>query len=166
MDNLILILYNVVLSLWVGGIAILSFLITPVIFKSFTRIKAGTIVGYIFPRYFVYNLVLAVLAFFLLMFLYKSSVKFAYYLSVLLAATAVCINVIHLKVIHPAAKHIKSDIQKLRTPLVCDTLKLKRLTVAFKKIHRTSIILNLVVFTEGVMLLILYTFITRSGAGS
>ena len=165
MDNFILILYSLVLSLWVGGIAILSFLITPVLFKSFTRIKAGTIVGYIFPKYFVYNLVLAALAFFLLIFLYKSNIKFAYYLSVLLAATAICINVIHLKVIHPAARHTKSEIQKVRTSIVCDTVELKRLTLVFQKIHRTSIILNLVVFIEGVTLLVLYTFM-RVAAGS
>ncbi|MGE5174225.1 MAG: DUF4149 domain-containing protein, partial [Betaproteobacteria bacterium] len=54
--------YNLALALWVGGIAVFTFIITPVIFRSFGRDLAGEIVGKLFPGYFLYNLILAALA--------------------------------------------------------------------------------------------------------
>jgi uncharacterized membrane protein len=56
-------LYNLILSLWVGGIAIFTFIVTPAIFRSFGRDEAGAIVGKLFPGYFTYVLVLTLLAF-------------------------------------------------------------------------------------------------------
>ena len=57
--------YNLALALWVGGIITFTFIVTPAIFKSFGRDMAGEIVGKLFPGYFLYNLVLAALAFIL-----------------------------------------------------------------------------------------------------
>jgi hypothetical protein len=45
-------IYNLVLSLWVGGNALFTFLVTPVIFKMYGRDEAGKIVGNLFPSYF------------------------------------------------------------------------------------------------------------------
>jgi hypothetical protein len=56
------ILYNLILALWVGGIFIFTFIVTPIIFQSFGRDYAGEIVGKLFPYYFPYNLILSVLA--------------------------------------------------------------------------------------------------------
>ena len=50
------------LALWVGGIALFTFIITPAIFSSYSRDMAGEIVGRLFPGYFLYNLVLSLLA--------------------------------------------------------------------------------------------------------
>ena len=49
-----------------GGISIFTFLITPVIFKSFARDMAGKIIGTLFPGYFLIVLALSVLALILL----------------------------------------------------------------------------------------------------
>ena len=44
--------YNIVLALWVGGMALFTFIVTPVIFKSYPRDQAGEIVGRLFPGLF------------------------------------------------------------------------------------------------------------------
>src|SRR3972149_3851447 len=51
--------YRLALSLWVGGIALFTFVVTPVIFRTHGRDAAGRIVGSIFPVYFRYGLVVA-----------------------------------------------------------------------------------------------------------
>ena len=47
-------LYNLILALWVGGIFIYTFLVTPLIFNSFERDTASAIVDKLFPFYFPY----------------------------------------------------------------------------------------------------------------
>ena len=49
MHKLFFILYDLVLALWTGGIFLFTFIITPVIFKSYGRDMAGEIVGKLFP---------------------------------------------------------------------------------------------------------------------
>ena len=48
-------LYRLALSLWVGGIALFTFVVTPVIFRTQGRDAAGKIVGAIFPVYFRFS---------------------------------------------------------------------------------------------------------------
>ena len=45
-------LYRLALALWVGGMSVFSFLVTPVIFRTQSSENAGKIVGAIFPVYF------------------------------------------------------------------------------------------------------------------
>jgi len=45
-------LYNLVLALWVGGISIFTFIVTPVIFRSFGRDMAGRDRGEALPGLF------------------------------------------------------------------------------------------------------------------
>jgi hypothetical protein len=47
--NLACAVYRLALSLWVGGIALFTFVVTPVIFRTQGRDAAGKIVGSIFP---------------------------------------------------------------------------------------------------------------------
>ena len=54
--------YNVALALWVGGMSIFTFLVAPIIFKSYGKDMASDIVGHIFPKYFLYDLILAAVA--------------------------------------------------------------------------------------------------------
>ena len=42
--------------------SIFTFLVAPVIFKSYGKDMASDIVGHIFPRYFLYDLILAAVA--------------------------------------------------------------------------------------------------------
>jgi uncharacterized membrane protein len=54
--------YRLALALWVGGMSVFSFLVTPVIFRTQTREAAGKIVGALFPFYFRFCLIVAVVA--------------------------------------------------------------------------------------------------------
>ena len=55
-------LYRLALALWVGGMSVFSFLVTPVIFRTQSSENAGKIVGAIFPVYFRFCLGVAVVA--------------------------------------------------------------------------------------------------------
>jgi uncharacterized membrane protein len=50
------IIYRLAIASWVGGVAIFTFVLTPVIFKSYDRDMAGQIVGVLFPAYFRWGL--------------------------------------------------------------------------------------------------------------
>ncbi|HIL26266.1 MAG TPA: DUF4149 domain-containing protein, partial [Nitrospinaceae bacterium] len=47
---------------WIGSIVFFSFFTAPVIFKLLEREKAGEVVGVIFPRYYFFGYVCAVMA--------------------------------------------------------------------------------------------------------
>ncbi len=45
----------IALSLWVGGMSLFTFILTPVIFRSYPRDAAGEVVGKLFPSYFLFT---------------------------------------------------------------------------------------------------------------
>lgn len=45
-------LYHLKLAFWVGGVALFTFVLTPILFKALPRDLAGNIVGVLFPGYF------------------------------------------------------------------------------------------------------------------
>ena len=55
--------YRLALSLWVGGMAAFSFVLTPVIFRTQPREAAARVVGALFPVYFRYGLAVVAVAF-------------------------------------------------------------------------------------------------------
>lgn len=159
LQNFALIIYNITLSLWVGGIAIFSFIVTPVIFRSFTKEKAGIIVGHLFPGYFLYNLALTGIVCLALMFLHKTTVKWVYFLSIILAITSFLINVVHTKIVHPKVRDAKSQVYNEQNATSPDSKKIEILKSSFSKLHGVSMILNIIVFLEGLSLVILSTFL-------
>src|SRR5512139_3374237 len=61
-EKMAMAIYNLMLALWVGGISIYTFLVTPAIFKAFGRDSASAIVDKLLPLYFPYILVVVCLA--------------------------------------------------------------------------------------------------------
>ena len=49
-------IYRLAVSFWVGGVTIFTFVLTPIIFRSYDRDAAGRIVGFLFPAYFRWGL--------------------------------------------------------------------------------------------------------------
>ena len=133
------VLYNFTLALWVGGISLFTFLVTPIIFQSFGRDTAGEIVGKIFPYYFPYNLFLSVaaLAIFLLFF-------------GILLTIAVLINLFVTFKLHPDITRIKQQIKTFETR--SDESPLRN---QFRKLHTISAILNILLLIDGATLIIL-----------
>lgn len=156
MSTVIPFLFNLVLALWVGGISIFTFIVTPVIFRSFGRDMAGEVVGKLFPAYFLYTLILSVLALILFLASRLSLGKSALTWSILLLALAITINIFVSFKLHPEIKKIKQEIHSFEA--VQDSPLRKR----FGQLHGVSATLNLVLLADGVALLIISTVLKKS----
>jgi hypothetical protein len=60
--NCLDVLYRLAISLWAGGNAIFTLMLTPILFKTESRDVAGRIVGNLFPGYFRWGLACGVIA--------------------------------------------------------------------------------------------------------
>ena len=142
--------YNVLLSLWIGGMAIFTFVITPVLFKSFGRDMAGEIVGKLFPVYFPYNLVLSLLILIFLFLLRPDTTRSGYKASLILIGVAVIINIFLIFKLHPEVRKVKEEIHSVET-ISPDSPIMKK----FRQLHGVSMILNLLLLSDGITLLYL-----------
>jgi hypothetical protein len=141
--------YNLILALWVGGIALFTFIVTPVIFRSYPRDHAGEIVGLLFPGYFLYNLVLAALALVLFFIVANDRSHFAYRSSLVCVVTALLINLFIVFKLHPDTVMIKQQVTSFERESP-DSPARKQ----FRRLHGVSAVLNLFLLAEGIVLLI------------
>jgi hypothetical protein len=150
-------LYNLVLSLWIGGISIFTFIITPVIFRSFGRDMAGEIVGKLFPGYFLYCLLLSFLT--LALFLPNRShiAASAQKWSLLLIIVAILINLFVSVKLHPEIRKIKQEIHSFEAESQ-ESPQRKR----FMQFHGASAVLNLLLLADGTALLVISTALRKS----
>jgi Domain of unknown function (DUF4149) len=149
MKNMWFSLYTLVLALWVGGMAIFTFITTPVIFKSFGRDTAGDIVGKLFHGYFLYVLILSALALILFFLISGNRAAPAARLSLVLLIVALAINTYVTFKLHPDTESIKQRITSFEREAK-DTPARK----AFSRIHAVSAVLNLMVLIDGIVLII------------
>lgn len=149
-------LYNLILALWVGGIAIFTFVVTPVIFKSYGRDVAGEIVGKLFPGYFLYNLILSVLAIILFFKVTTDRSMFASRLSLFLLSAALIINVYTVFKLHPDTGKVKQEISSFEKESLDSPAR-----KTFRKLHRVSAGLNLFLLADGITLLIAGPFLIK-----
>jgi uncharacterized membrane protein len=141
--------YNLMLALWVGGIFIYTFLVTPVLFKAFGRDTASAIVDKLFPLYFPYILIIVCLAsvsFFLSGWKRSARPKF------LLASLglAVLISLFVNFGLYPAAREVKQKISSFETT-PADSPARKQ----FRTLHGISMILNLILLVDGIVLIVI-----------
>jgi uncharacterized membrane protein len=141
--------YNLILALWVGGMAIFTFIVTPVIFRSYPRDQAGEIVGRLFPGYFLYNLLLAALVLILFFIVANDQSKFTYRLTLVCVVTAVLINLFIVFKLHPDAVRVKQQVTSFERESP-DSPARKQ----FRKLHGISAVLNLALLAEGIVLLV------------
>jgi len=144
------VLYNFTLALWVGGIVIFTFLVTPIIFQSFGRDTAGEIVGKLFPYYFPYNLVLSVvaLAIFIVFIGIKGNIRRK--IPIILLSIAVLINLFITFKLHSDIISVKQQIKTFETQ--SDEYPARN---QFRKLHTISAILNILLLIDGSALIIL-----------
>lgn len=149
-------LYDLVLALWIGGMTVFTFIVTPVVFKSFARDTAGEIVGRLFPSYFLYMLILsfAALVFFLFISFSVSSPRHTF--SFILIVSAILINLFVVYRPHPEARNLKQEIRSFE-PVPADSPLRKE----FARLHAISATLNLIVLADGVVLLVIGTGLKR-----
>jgi hypothetical protein len=141
--------YNLVLALWVGGIAIFTFIVTPAIFRSFGKDLAGEIVGKLFPGYFIYTLVLTLLALFLFLLANREALLPDYRLSLSLLLLSVAVSLFVAFWVHPTTVDVKKTIASFEQG-PSDTPAKKR----FARLHALSASLNLLLLADGIVLLV------------
>ena len=143
------ILYNFILALWVGGIFIFTFLVTPIIFQSFGRDTAGEIVGKLFPYYFLYNLILSVLSVTIFLFFIGIRGKIENKITIILLTAALLINVFITFKLYPNIKSVKQQVTTFKSQSDESPMRNK-----FRKLHRVSALLNIILLIDGTALLI------------
>ncbi|HUJ17668.1 MAG TPA: DUF4149 domain-containing protein [Nitrospirota bacterium] len=148
--------YTFILALWVGGMALFTFMVTPLIFRSYTRDIAGDIVGKLFPGYFPYNLALSALALILLYVASGNHAQTSYRASLILVVLALIVNIFITVKLYPEAVRVKQKITSFeREP--ADSIVRRE----FACLHALSASLNILLLGDGIALLLVSPFITR-----
>ena len=118
---------------------------------------AGEIVGQLFPGYFLYNLVLSILAFILFLLTGTEMVQQRFRVSLFCLVIAVLINLFVYFRLHPEIRIIKKEIHSFEAVSSDDPLRKK-----FRRLHALSAALNLLLLADGVSLLLAGTVKKRS----
>lgn len=139
-------LYRLSISLWAGGSAIFTLLLTPILFKTEGRDIAARIVGNLFPAYFKWGLACGAVA--LLCRLLGSGTVSKIPVAVLLVMLLV--TSFQAFYAEPKAAELKQQIGSFET-----TQKDHPLRKEFSKLHGISAVCNLVVLAGGIVLVVL-----------
>lgn len=141
--------YRLALSLWVGGVALFTFIVTPAIFRTHGKDAAGRIVGSIFPVYFRYGLVLAALALLARIVAGEAFHGVRQWIGTLLIATAIVLTGYQAYGLTPRMERVKRSVASFETVPPGDPARME-----FSRLHGISMVLNLVVLLEGVALVV------------
>ena len=145
--QIISVIYRLAIAFWVGGVAIFTFVLTPIIFKAYDRDMAGQIVGALFPAYFRWGLCCGLAGFITLLVLRgRNFIPSLVIIVVMLALTS-----FGAFYIEPRAAALKKEI-----PSFVTTPKDHPLRKEFSRLHGISAVSNLAVFGGGVALVILF----------
>jgi hypothetical protein len=140
------IVYNLAIAFWVGGNALFTFVLTPLLFKTEGRDVAGRIVGTLFPAYFRWGLVCGAVALICRLLLRGGKVELAALLLIVMLAT----TSFQAFYVAPKAAALKAGIASFET-----TPKDHPLRQQFSRLHGVSAVCNLVVLAGGVVLVVL-----------
>lgn len=144
--QIVSIIYRLAISLWLGGAALFTFVLTPMLFRSESRDTAARIVGLFFPGYFRWGLACGIIALVCRIFLSgRWQVAAGAILFLMLTLTS-----IQAFYIEPRAAAIKQEIVSFET-----TSKDHPLRREFAKLHGISAACNLTVIVGGVVLVVL-----------
>lgn len=139
-------IYRLAIALWVGGNALFTLVLTPLLFKTEARDTAARIVGTFFPGYFRWGLACGGIALFCRLLSRGRGIDLAAgILMAMLALTAV-----QAYYVEPHAAAIKREIGSFET-----TPKDHPLRKEFSKLHAVSAVCNLMVLGGGVVLVLL-----------
>jgi uncharacterized membrane protein len=143
-------LYVIVLSLWVGGMSLFTFIMTPVIFKSYPRDAAGEIVGKLFPSYFLFGLAVSVAA--LIFYLLSSQGRgfLTNAISVVLISLAIAMSLYVNFRLYPEIKRVKQGVHSFETTAPNDPARIR-----FSRLHAQSAIINIIMIADGLALLVI-----------
>jgi len=148
--------YILLLALWVGGISLFTFVVTPQIFSAYGRDAAGEIVGRLFPNYFLFTLALSVLVLLILPFCRTFFSQSSFRWSLALVSVAVAINVFVFFKLHPEMRQVKQEVRSFQS--LEDSSPARK---TFRRLHAASMTLNLVLLADGAALLLISSAVRR-----
>ena len=144
--NILTIIYHLAVSCWLGGASLFTFLLTPMLFRAYSRDMAGNIVGLLFPGYFRWGLACGIVA--LLCQLINRG-RYAFALMLIIGAMLL-LTTLQAYVVEPRATELKQAIGSFET-----TSQDHPLRVQFRKLHSLSMAANLAVIGGGIILVVL-----------
>ena len=139
-------LYRLAISLWAGGNAIFTLMLTPILFKTESRDIAARIVGNLFPGYFRWGVACGMVA----LICRLAGRGFTPKLPVVVLALMLCVTLFQALYVEPRAAELKREIGSFET-----TSKEHPLRKDFSKLHGVSAVCNLGVLAGGVLLVVL-----------
>lgn len=149
MNRLLVAAWRLTLALWVGGIAVFTFLLTPAIFAHYPRDEAGRIVGVLFPLYFPYLTGLSLLALVWYALLHPGFRRGLVGAAGVLLLVALAANGVNQFWTHPQSRALKAEIH-FGEDLPAEHPARAR----FARRHGVSMALNLFVLADGLVLLL------------
>lgn len=139
-------LYRLSVAFWVGGVALFTVVLTPILFKTQPRDLAAKIVGVLFPGYFYWGLACGAVALVsLLIQRGRHFIPALILLVLMLAATSW-----QSFILEPKVAALKEEVGSFET-----TSRDHPLRREFSRLHGISAVCNLVVFAGGVALIFL-----------
>lgn len=136
------------LSLWVGGIALFTFVVTPILFRTQGKDAAGKIVGAIFPMYFRYGMVLIGIVL-LARALSGEAVHGArQWIGTGIIVTALLLTGYQVYELTPRMERVKQSVPSFESTPPGD-----RARKEFSRLHGISMVVNLVILLEGTVLI-------------
>ena len=143
-------LYAIVLSLWVGGMSLFTFILTPVIFRSYSRDTAGEVVGKLFPSYFLFTLTVSAAAWVLFFLSFPGSGAPRYVVSLVLVSLALLTALYVNFWLYPEAKRVKREVRSFEGEAPDSPARSR-----FRRLHAVSAVLNIFMIADGLILLIM-----------
>jgi hypothetical protein len=136
-------LYPVALGLLVGGNALYTFLATPVIFASFERDLAGSVVAAMMPYYFGYEAALVALAIAVLSVAGERGAR-AFRASLWLLAAALAVSAVVTGWLYPAMVEVRAQVASFGADAPMTAAR-----SSFRRLHGLSQGLNLAQLVAG-----------------
>lgn len=139
-------LFRLALAFWVGGAALFTFVLTPILFRTQPGDLAAQIVGVLFPGYFWWGLATGSVALVCLLML-----RGRFFLSTLtLLVLMLGLTSYQAFSIEPRAAALKQGIVSFASTSKDDPLRRE-----FSRLHGISMACNLVVLLSGIALIVL-----------
>jgi hypothetical protein len=139
-----------------GGMALFTFVVTPVIFRTQGRDSAGKIVGALFPPYFRYGLVLGGAALLMRVFSGEAFNGWRQLAGTFLIASALLLTGYQASGLTPRMDEVKRSVASFETVSPDDPARKE-----FSRLHGISMAANLIVILEVAALNVAYEALRR-----
>jgi hypothetical protein len=150
-------LYLLSIIFWTGSIFFFSLIAAPSIFKVLPKQMAGDVVTNIFPKYYVISYVCGVIAIVTSLLswytgTHSATIKFTLKLVILVIMLG--LSIFAGGVIRPQALEIRTEMRSL----VEESPKHGELQSRFNTLHKTSVLLNSLVFLLGIAIVFITAY--------